>query len=87
MSNWSTYDKAVDKMSPERLREALKREARIRFDLTEEVNDAKAKDVPGTKVVCPNCKHSLGKVFTSLIRQRGRFKSEREKLRKRLGET
>jgi NMD protein affecting ribosome stability and mRNA decay len=36
---------------------------------------------PNTKVCCPNCKRPLGDVFESIVRQRGRFKGQREKAR------
>jgi hypothetical protein len=37
-----------------------------------------------TKVCCPNCGRTLGDVIESLVRQRGRFKAQRNEARQQL---
>lgn len=41
-------------------------------------------NVKSTKVCCPGCKRRLGDVFESLIRQRGKFKAQRNEARRAL---
>lgn len=39
---------------------------------------------PKSKVVCPNCGENLSRVITSLVKQRGKLKAQREQCRKEL---